>query len=383
MTFPESPAAAALSRYTVVLADTLTDGVIAAELPLASLRYSLRLNDTGYGSFSVPARALATIGEGPEAATEPGKRTVYLYRDDVPVHGGVVTFSTYQDESAMIDISFSDWFWLLDRRVVLPDPATLPPANIAERAVLFSNVEQCDIVRELIRLSQLGTNRDLKIVCSTGSSGQPRDRSYYGYDLRIYGTVLRQLANVIDGCDLRFTVTAREGFATPQRTLLIGTPYLGSHTASGAVWEPGTNVFNYEFPRDPSDHADRCYAVGDGAETATPVAYRDRGELGYDLAGWPAMDAVDSYSNTGADRLAELALDELMKRRGHATVLGVDASGYLDPAIGSFEIGQFATFTAENPFHTVTLSTRCIGLDVEISEEEGETVTPLLNPVKS
>jgi hypothetical protein len=378
-----SPGALAVARYSAVLVDTLTDAVAAVDLPLTRLRYRLALNDTGTADGVLDVRAMAAAGLAPAEATEPVRRTCYLYRDAQPIFGGQVTASDYDDGTETVVLGLSDWFWVLDRRVIMPDPATLPPANVAERVVAFVGVDQCAIVRELVRLAQIGDARDLKLVCSTGNSGVLRDRTYYGYELRNTGTSLRQLADVIDGCDVRMGVTYREGQATPERTVLIGTPLLGS-TASGLVWEAGSNVYGYGYPRDASEHADRTYSVGDGAETGTPIVVRDRAaDLGEDTAGWPALDAVDSYSSvTDPETLREHGDDQLGRRRGSRVVLGVSAAGALDPVVGSFEIGQYARFVAANRFHDVDVNTRIVGLDVEITEEAGEVVKPLLMPVK-
>lgn len=378
-----SPGALAVARYSVTLVDTLTDSVAANDLPVSRVKYRLALNDTGTADLVVDVPAAALGGLQPEAVTEPVLRSCYIYRDDEPVFGGLITASEYDSSSETVALGLSDWWWPLDRRVIMPDPATLPPANVAERVVAFTDAEQADIVRELIRLAQLGASRDLKLVCTTGASGILRDRTYYGYELRNFGDSIRQIAGVIDGCDVRMGVTAREGFATPQRTVFIGTPLLG---ASGGVvvWEHGGNAFSYRYPKDGSDHADRFYAAGDGAETGTPIVVRDRAtDLGQDTVGWPALDVVATYSgDILAGTLSDHADDELGKRRGSRIVLSTSVNGAMDPVIGAFELGQYARFVAANRYHELDVTTRIIGLEVEVDEDQGEVITPLISPVK-
>lgn len=359
--------------YSVLIADTLTDEVLA-EAPIAVQEYTRTLNDTAVmrGSLFVPA--ISTYhGVDAHDATLPVRRTIYLLREGTPVWGGPLTGSVYDSESNTLALDAADWFWILDRRNVLPDPATLPPANIAEQVVSFTDEDQNDIVRELVRLAQLGTNRDLLLEADSGTSGIFRDRTYYGYELRKCGTVLRQLAEVIDGPDIRFDVRYSNESPTPVRAVRIGTPYLGAE-GDAHDWEyGGGNLRDYTYPLDPSEHCDRFYAVGDGTDIGTPIVMVDRSALGEDLAGWPGLDADEQYSSViETDTLGLHALDQLARRYGYRVVVEAKINGNVTPKVSEYAPGDFANFTTANDYHTHETSTRIVGDRVSIDSETGE-----------
>lgn len=365
--------------YSVLIADTLTDEVLA-EAPISISEYTRVLNDTSVLNGSLFLPAMATYGVDTAEATEPIKRTIYLLRDGTPIWGGPITGAEYQSEDDTVIINASDWFWILDRRNILPDPATLPPANIAERVVAFIDEEQNDIVRELLRLAQLGTNRNLRLIAEAGDSGIFRERTYYGYELRKFGVALRQLANVIDGPDISMTVGFSNAQVTPVRLVRIGTPYLGAE-GDAHDWEYRSgNMRDYSYPLDPSEHCDRFYAVGDGTDIGTPIVMRDRGaDLGEDLAGWPGLDAEEQYSSVlDLDTLADHALDQLARRRGYRVVIDAKINGGVTPKISDYAPGDFARFVVDSGYHTLDTTTRIVGDRVSIDQETGDEVVDLM-----
>lgn len=367
--------------YSVLIADTVTDAILA-EAPIAVNEYTRMLNDTGTlrGSLFVPAMTMHGVDAA--EATLPVKRTVYLMREGVPVWGGPITGASYDSDADVVELDASDWFWILDRRKVLPDPDDDPPTNIAEQTVTFTDDEQCDIVRELLRLAQLGVNRDLMLIPDEGVSGIFRDRTYYGYELRNFGTVLRQLANVIDGPDIRFDVGFSNDQPTPLRVVRIGTPMLGAE-GDAHDWEYGGNLSSYTYPLDPSEHCDRFFAVGDGTDVGTPIEWIDRTGIGEDLAGWPGLDADEQYSSViELPTLAEHALDQLARRRGYRVVADAKINGNITPRISDYAPGDYARFVAANGYHELDETTRIVGDRVSVDPQTGdETVDLMLAPV--
>lgn len=371
--------------YSVLVADTLTDEVVA-EAPIAVREYTRVLNDmaTCAGSLFVPA--IKTYGVDAVEATLPVRRAIYLLREGTPVWGGLITGAEYDSESDRVEINASDWFWVLDRRNILPDPASAPPDNVAERVVAFTDDDQNDIARELIRLGQLGTNRDLLLVPDDNLSFIPRDRTYYGYELRKVGVALRQLANVINGPDIRFDVAHSNDQSTPVRAVRLGDPYLGAE-GDAHDWEyRSANTRDYRYPLDPSEHCDRFYAIGDGESIGTPIVMRDRAaDLGEDLAGWPGLDADEQYSGVDdPDTLAGHALDQLARRSGYRIVMDVKINGGATPKISEYAPGDYARFVADGNYHSLDTTTRIVADRVSINDETGdEDVDLVVAPIVS
>jgi hypothetical protein len=166
--------------------------------------------------------------------------------------------------------------------------------------------------------------------------------------------------------------------------LRIGTPHLGIE-GGPLVWEYGGNLIDYEFPLDPSDHADRFYAMGDGGETGTPIVAVERAaDLGEDTENWPALDAWQSYSNTiDANTLRDHGLDELQRRRGYRTVISATVLGNVAPVVGTYEPGNYAQLVAETEFHSLDVVTRVVGDTVDVTESEGEIVQLDLAPIST
>ncbi len=321
-----------MADWTYQLADLRT-GAVTADIELTGARISQRLNAAGTmnGTWNVPQ---GWEGGSPYVLTTPARTMGIAFRDGRPMWAGPLWTRRVNPDKGSVDLGFSDFWSIFDSRFVLP-PFT--PDNttsqVSQLNTTFGQVEQNDIVRALLAQAQAHPGGDYGIVPDTTVSGILRDRTYAGHELVDVGTALKQLAEVIDGPDLMFSVAPElDANGRVVKTLRIGDPKLGVE-GSPHVFELGSNIVNYSFNSDGTRMVTRQFATGEGTEAGQLIAVAERDVMYSD--GWALLEAEASYNTTTLDAtLFEHATADLQRNRLPVvtptfTVLGsgLDANG--------------------------------------------------------
>lgn len=376
--------------WTFSIADLKT-GVVLADLPFDGVQYGTPLNDAGtFGASMLLDDRIASKHDVRDLTT-PGRRCFYALRDGRPMYGGIIWTAKYDSSSQKVQIGGADWWSYFDARKILPALTGLDPSLTTEIATLitdFDNEDQNQIARGLITLAQSHTGGDIGIDLDTTFSGFFHDRTYYGYDLADVGEALRQLCNIIDGPDMRFTVaadaSAPSGIA---RKLIIGEPWLGQQ-GSEHVWEYGRNLTDYTWPRNGADMATRAFAIGEGMEQGLKIAWHED-ETPYD-AGWPLMEIEASHTTVREDAtLVENAEADQAAVRNPIVLPTLTLRPGISPHLGEYATGDDARLIVKDrywgddtfPGTGLDTSIRIVDTQVSYSSSAGETVKLVCAPL--
>lgn len=378
------------AEWTYLLADLLT-GAVKAEVPLSGVRISTRLNDAGTmsGTWNLGAN---WSGDSPSVLTMPDRTMGVALRDGRPVWAGVLLTRRRTSGNPGLELGFSDWWALLDRRYVLP-PFT-PDGTTSQVAVLstsFTQVDQNDIVRQLVAQAQAATGGNLGIQVDTTVSGILRDRTYAGHELVTVGQALKQLAEIIDGPDLLFGVSPElDANGRPVKTLRIGTPKLGQE-GSPHVFEYGGNLISYQWGSDGTKMATRWFATGEGIEAGQLIAVNEDDERYSE--GWPILEGDANHSTVSEDVTLQDHADADRERNRLPVITptivvagnGLNARGVkVGPSLAEYGIGDEVRVVIRDEFFTgagLDSTFRIVAQDLDPGDGGVESVSLVLNPV--
>ncbi len=369
--------------YTYMVHDLLTNAPLA-ELPLSGVEYSKRLNDSGAarGTFSVESRTnrFRKVRD-PYDLTMPGRRCLYIYRDDKPMWGGIIWTRRYSASSRTVEIGAGDWWSYFDHRKVLPliSFPVAPAYDIAETRVTYTG-DQNQIARALVNLAQSHPGGNLGITGDTSISDINRVRQYAGYELPWVGEALRQLAGVEGGSDMMFDTGGPDANGRPIRLFRQGTPWLGQQ-GSPWVWEFGANLVNYTWPSDATRYASRGFATGEGSNDGTLVAVAE--DTSRYAAGFPLIESETAYTTvSNVDTLQEHADADLFASRLPVVLPELEVRGDRSPIVGEWGLGDDAHVLIEDDFAPTGIDTslRIIGMSISPGEDK-ETVRVTCGPL--
>jgi hypothetical protein len=382
---------AAPPRWTFSVAD-LRSGVVLADLPFDGVKFNMPLNDAGTFSASVLLDDKIASQYDVRDLTTPARRAWYATRDNRPMYGGVIWTSSYDSAKQKVSIGGADWWSYFDARRILPVLAGLDPGRVDEVAALavnYANEDQNQIARDLVALAQSHAGGDIGVQVDGSFSGMFRDRSFFGYDLRSTGEALRQLAEVLNGPDMRFTTVADPSAPSGiGRRLVMGEPWLGQQ-GSEHVWELGRNLTGYTWPRDGSGMATRTFALGDGMERGMPIAWAEDTAL-YDVA-WPLLEAETSYTTVRTDSvLIEHAQSDQAAARAPIVLPTLKLRPGVSPNLGEYSTGDDARVILRDrywggvdgfPGAGLDTLVRLVDVQVSVSASAGESVTLVCAPL--
>jgi hypothetical protein len=365
------------AQYAYLVADLRT-GDVLDELPLHGVTFSTVLNDAGEfrGQLALGARK-------PRDLLEPGRTALYVVRDGVPVWGGVVWTTKYASADRSVEIGAAGFLSYFDRRRVLAasyvpgrdDVGTLQPTE-------YTDVDQADIARELIRTAQAHPDGDIGVRAEPpddpNAPARPRTLIYQAYELKSVGEALRELAELDEGPDFLIDVAFSDD-GTPVRRLRVGDPLLGQGGAPH-VWDYGANLMSYTWPCDGASMAGRVFALGAGSESGQLI--ETAADPGLTAAGWPLTETEVSYAHL-EDRqvLASIAAATLRTVNRPVILPELVVRADRDPVLGSYQVGDHAQVVIRDDFFPDGMDFRVRILAVEVTPDE-ETVSLTVSPVQ-
>lgn len=375
-----------MADWTYLLADLMT-GAVTAEIEMTGVRISQRLNTAGTmnGTWAVPQN----FNGDPYTLTTPARTMAVALRDGRPMWAGILWTRRPDAEKQTVDIGCSDFWSYFDSRFVLPpyipDGTTTQASSFSTG---FAQIEQNTIARQLVAQAQAHTGGNVGIVVDTTDSGILRDRNYAGHELVTVGTALKQLAEVIDGPDLQFSVSPElDSNGRVVKTLRIGDPKLGV-AGSPHVFELGGNVLSYSWPSDGTRMVTRSYATGEGIEAGQLIAVAEMSERYSD--GWPTLEAEISYNTiSSGDTLQEHADSDLRRSWLPVVVptITVDGSGKnasgdkVGPSVAEYAPGDEVRIVLKDWFFRDGIDEQMRIVSIDYEPDGIETATIALNPI--
>lgn len=311
-------------------------GPFAATLQLPPLP---RPSTSGYSDvytdvYAADAVYLAALASSRDfiTGTEPGRTALYIERNGEIVWGGIIWTRDDPAGDGNLRLTGAEFHSYWRRRKVRWN-------------VTHTGVDQLAIYRDQITRAQAVVGGSIGVVVGSETSGVTRDRQYTSYEDKNLGEALEQLAAVDGGFDFSTEVTLEAGAYV--RRLRLHYPRKGRTAAqTGHLWELGANLTILGYREDGTRGANYVTArgAGEGLDMLTATA----SEASFLGAGFPLLEESLSLKDvTVATTLSAHARGRLEALRMPVTVPGAVVRGDQDPAVGSFETGDYARLRAQ------------------------------------
>lgn len=309
---------------TTLIVRSMQTRAVLGMIPWSTLTYESRINSAGQMTATIP------VAEG--GMTEmllPGRVLIGVLRGSLPVWSGIM-WKRELDPNGSIKIGCEEMLSYWDRRRI-------------RQTLIFTQIDQSMILSTLFTLPQQDTFSALGVaMVGNVTTGVRRDRTYYGYDRKSYGEMIRNLCGVIDGPDIKSDPQfAPNGVWTDQ--IRVGYPRLGRTIAQGHItFVVGINCQIDEWMEDAASSTTviDCLSTNP-ADSTNPLVSTYEAQFMYG-AGWMRLEDALSYTDISIQAtLNEKAKAEQAARSGvvlSITITLPDADQ--DPVLGTYGVGD-------------------------------------------
>jgi hypothetical protein len=323
-----------MTACTYIFGDLLT-GQIITEIPLygvsmtkgmatAEFRASFQLDQTGQQN--------STLLD----ATIPGRCYVVCERAGVPVWAGIVWTRTYQSQAKVHQLYCRGFEAYPDKRIITED-------------ILYTNVEQLNIFRELWLALMADANSIQLTLPAVAPDVTLKTLDIKASEFRTYRQAMDDLANTDDGFDWTVDVVRAENAYS--FIVRVGFPLIGTQNVESAVFldYPGS-ITNYWQNESMADTGTHIYALGGGEGStmlSVEVIHDDLIESNH-----PRYDTDVSFKDiSDPNVLTPLAIQAANIRKAPGTTLTVECKADKFPIFGEYGIGDLAVITLQDPKH--------------------------------
>jgi hypothetical protein len=365
--------------YTFYFADLATNALLGV-LPLTEVSFDLLLNQSSTFQAKLPLADRRLVPDPDEAVswTEPRESVVYVDRGGIIVaHASILTRS-YDLATDTLTLGGQDlWYWF---------------GRYCVRSDLAFNEDMLKIQRDLVAHAQAQSGANLGIATDDSvNSGVVLVRNYAAITgTQAAGSGTSDSGNIATACanlaslnpGFEFKIRARWDGSVPKRELIQAYPRFGvAASDTNYVWSyPQGAITSMRWPEDGTGAADQVVAMGNQQADGTRPYATSAAAVG-------APGAVDvlTFSVDDTPTLQMLADAVQRVRAGNIEIPEVTVFGAVDPAFGSYSVGDHARYHiragVRGRFYSGMDSVwRIIGLRVAVRPDGREDVTHLLSP---
>jgi hypothetical protein len=308
---------------TTLIVRSMQTRAIIATLPWSTLSYEARINSAGQMSATIP------ITEG--GMTDillPGRVMIGVLRGSMPAWSGIL-WKRQMNPSGTMTIGCEEVLSYWDRRRI-------------RQTIIFNQIDQAMILSTLFTLPQQDAYGNLGVtMVGNVTTGVRRDRSYYGYDRKSYGEMIRALCGVIDGPDIKNDPVFVNGVWSDQ--MRVGYPRLGRTLDQGHItFIVGVNCQIEYWQEDAAAATTVIDCLGTNSSDATnPLISTYEARFMYG-AGWMRMEDALSFTDVSVQAtLNEKAKAEQAARSGVILTITISVpDADEDPVLGSYGVGD-------------------------------------------
>ena len=345
------------TRWSCLVTDVRTSTVVARDVPMTSMTFTDSLTDGGTFTGSYPAEFPAfskTLMIGNDLL----RRVFWPMRDGQPMGAYIFTGIPPTDIDAVEQqVHGSRIDSVLGKRLI-------------RQTLNFTNVDQCDIYRDLVRYGLGRTTEHSTPSVSSDSdamtvpwirldstmSGVLRTRQEttgntddgYPADARkIVGTCLKQLTELSDqaagttGPEARLNYAMDPVTELPYVTVTLGYPQVGHPAGDPAkpVFEfPGGNILSVKNGADGTAIVTRADVTGQEKEGSKPIGTATYQEL-HDQ-GFPLWEGT--WSESSVQDVTLLGQKAQGRLHGAQGAWSITLDGNRRPLLGSYDLGDYA-----------------------------------------
>lgn len=310
---------------TVLIIRSMQSRAIIATIPWTDLRYESRINSAGQMVATIPV-----MEGGMSNVLLPGRVLIGVLRGSTPVWSGIL-WKREMIPDGLMKIGCEEIFSYWDRRRI-------------RSTLIFSQIDQSMILSTLFTLPQQDSYSNLGVaLVGNIVTGVRRDRTYYGYDRKSYGEMIRNLCGVIDGPDIKGEPSFENGVW--RDSIRVGYPRLGRTLAQGRItFIVGINCRIESWLEDAASTTTviDCLSTNP-ADSTNPLTSTYEAQFMYG-AGWMRLEDALSFTDVSIQAtLNEKSKAEQAARSG--VVLSITISlpdADEDPVLGSYGVGDDA-----------------------------------------
>jgi hypothetical protein len=309
-------------------------------LPLHGVSFDRQLNKAG--NFQGSANWDNELVDNTDlfAMTEPNRTSIFAYRDNQIVWGGIIWTRTEQSQGKAISITAQTFESYAYRRVHVPGKTKK------------YNDKQCAIINTLWTGLQAWASHSSVGVIPVPEEQLPviditREVTVNPWDLRSYGEIIDSITEFDNGCD--YYIDYYETMGIPTKQLVLNYPMVGARKGiSNLICDYPGNILNYYRTDNASEGNTKWWATGDGDEAAKVIGQAiDTAKMN---AGYLRTEGVTSHS--GVTQQATINAHATANLRAAPTPKvkwQFDIKADEEPHLGSFGLGDDATVTIEGP----------------------------------
>jgi hypothetical protein len=296
---------------------------VIATLPWSTLSYEARINSAGQMTATIPI-----MDGGMSDILLPGRVLIGVLRGTMPMWSGIM-WKRQMNPGGSMTIGCEEILSYWDRRRI-------------RQTMIFTQIDQSSILSTLFSLPQQDAYGNLGVTMVGNTiTGVRRDRTYYGYDRKSYGEMIRNLCGVVDGPDIKNDPVYVNGIWSDQ--VRVGYPRLGRTLADSHItFIVGVNCSIEYWQEDAASTTTiiDCLSTNP-ADASNPLISSYEAKFMYG-AGWMRMEDALSFTDVSVQNtLNEKSKAEQAARSGvilTVTISLPDADE--DPILGTYGVGD-------------------------------------------
>lgn len=320
------------AQYYYVTADLRTNTILG-EVPVEGVSFDTILNGAGNFQASTHMDNRMLDNDLLIDITIPGKTSLFIYRENNIVWGGIIWARWYQSQAKVLQFSaqtFESYAYRRVRRPLVPET--------------YNQFQTYTIDDLWAKMQSLNPYSDIGVLpvslANFPSSDITRQLTLNPWDLRTYGETIEEITNFDDGCD--YTIVCSEVFSAPEKQLTVYYPRLGSAsvTTTNLVLDYPGNIKNFYYTENASEGNTKYFAAGDGDGKGKVIGTaEDTTKMSVD--GYPRLDRVFNApgvtSQTTANHKAQSALmhGPVPQEKWQFLISGSDI-----PKLGDYDLGD-------------------------------------------
>lgn len=358
-----------MSEYRLVAVDLLT-GDPFGDLPLTgSWSCQRKRRDAGNFSASIPLErfdpALTRID--PWVFDDPPRVAIYILRDDVPLWGGPLWKTSFDDSTNELALTASEFWSLFKGQQIKVDRS-------------YSGQDAMSIFRDLVDYVQSQPNRGFGIQVGTETCDRLVTSTYTGADRKSVADACAELANAIPDFDWSIDPAWDTSVDPP-----VLRPYLRLQEPRGAIqtqpFEKPFNILGYTWTKDATGWATDILGQGQGDGSSALVSAQ-----ALTIPGYPSMDMSVSWKDQPSQaNLDALTTSQLEMYSQVIELAELTVRSDLPPELGSYDTGDVVPILIEDSYfrrsdawsrdRRLNTMRRIESWRLDVDEDGGERVT--------